>query len=155
MIRRPPRSTLFPYTTLFRSVSLSVRGLARCERRYIAPAVNATRRAAAAGMTILHLLRLAGWWSARNAVWAVEGPEGTPGIDPEEPTAAGIDPDGTTIAAEPEAAGTAEKAGAGVTVGTDPLSRAMDTEPELAAATRPVSVSRLRRISSERISEAC
>src|SRR3712207_7532878 len=24
MIRRPPRSTLFPYTTLFRSVSLSV-----------------------------------------------------------------------------------------------------------------------------------
>src|SRR2546427_13175937 len=26
MIRRPPRSTLFPYTTLFRSVALSVRG---------------------------------------------------------------------------------------------------------------------------------
>src|SRR2546430_9026758 len=26
MIRRPPRSTLFPYTTLFRSVSLGVRG---------------------------------------------------------------------------------------------------------------------------------
>src|SRR3712207_7482619 len=24
MIRRPPRSTLFPYTTLFRSISLSV-----------------------------------------------------------------------------------------------------------------------------------
>src|SRR3989442_5698918 len=27
MIRRPPRSTLFPYTTLFRSKSLSVRQL--------------------------------------------------------------------------------------------------------------------------------
>src|SRR5439155_15411449 len=27
MIRRPPRSTLFPYTTLFRSTSSSVRGL--------------------------------------------------------------------------------------------------------------------------------
>src|SRR2546427_8945435 len=27
MIRRPPRSTLFPYTTLFRSCSISVRGL--------------------------------------------------------------------------------------------------------------------------------
>src|SRR2546422_3378539 len=26
MIRRPPRSTLFPYTTLFRSVLLPVRG---------------------------------------------------------------------------------------------------------------------------------
>src|SRR5256885_8506738 len=26
MIRRPPRSTLFPYTTLFRSVSLEVAG---------------------------------------------------------------------------------------------------------------------------------
>src|SRR2546430_12454163 len=27
MIRRPPRSTLFPYTTLFRSVHVSPRGL--------------------------------------------------------------------------------------------------------------------------------
>src|SRR3712207_7232467 len=27
MIRRPPRSTLFPYTTLFRSAHLIVRGL--------------------------------------------------------------------------------------------------------------------------------
>src|SRR5438132_10521630 len=27
MIRRPPRSTLFPYTTLFRSLTLLVRGL--------------------------------------------------------------------------------------------------------------------------------
>src|SRR3989454_2042502 len=29
MIRRPPRSTLFPYTTLFRSVPLSARGRLR------------------------------------------------------------------------------------------------------------------------------
>src|SRR3712207_8689503 len=28
MIRRPPRSTLFPYTTLFRSVAVSVAALA-------------------------------------------------------------------------------------------------------------------------------
>src|SRR5436309_9852810 len=35
MIRRPPRSTLFPYTTLFRSVRVdhpSGRGLDPCER---------------------------------------------------------------------------------------------------------------------------
>src|SRR5258708_29280964 len=30
MIRRPPRSTLFPYTTLFRSRTASVSTLARC-----------------------------------------------------------------------------------------------------------------------------
>src|SRR2546425_9176395 len=29
MIRRPPRSTLFPYTTLFRSLGLSATALAR------------------------------------------------------------------------------------------------------------------------------
>src|SRR5688572_32703204 len=35
MIRRPPRSTLFPYTTLFRSVFLPTRGssLIRCRSR--------------------------------------------------------------------------------------------------------------------------
>src|SRR2546428_5823181 len=31
MIRRPPRSTLFPYTTLFRSLALLVRGYANHE----------------------------------------------------------------------------------------------------------------------------
>src|SRR5256885_7145268 len=30
MIRRPPRSTLFPYTTLFRSVSRTKPGIASC-----------------------------------------------------------------------------------------------------------------------------
>src|SRR2546425_7929099 len=34
MIRRPPRSTLFPYTTLFRS-KLAARALARSSRRSI------------------------------------------------------------------------------------------------------------------------
>src|SRR2546423_11696553 len=29
MIRRPPRSTLFPYTTLFRSLAAALRGRAR------------------------------------------------------------------------------------------------------------------------------
>src|SRR2546430_5226082 len=30
MIRRPPRSTLFPYTTLFRSVQTNPKVIARC-----------------------------------------------------------------------------------------------------------------------------
>src|SRR5258705_4690462 len=33
MIRRPPRSTLFPYTTLFRSLALLAAGLRQQERR--------------------------------------------------------------------------------------------------------------------------
>src|SRR5204863_9149131 len=36
MIRRPPRSTLFPYTTLFRSLEFGIRSRSRCipnERR--------------------------------------------------------------------------------------------------------------------------
>src|SRR5256885_13074508 len=32
MIRRPPRSTLFPYTTLFRSASLPAHGAGLCGR---------------------------------------------------------------------------------------------------------------------------
>src|SRR3712207_8766121 len=31
MIRRPPRSTLFPYTTLFRSVQLAARRIKLCD----------------------------------------------------------------------------------------------------------------------------
>src|SRR2546430_8736565 len=37
MIRRPPRSTLFPYTTLFRSVSLTVD--AQLNQRPISPLI--------------------------------------------------------------------------------------------------------------------
>src|SRR2546426_8387683 len=45
MIRRPPRSTLFPYTTLFRSVTVAVRALAAVGvnvrlRRQLAPATT-------------------------------------------------------------------------------------------------------------------
>src|SRR5258708_26030038 len=43
MIRRPPRSTLFPYTTLFRSVS--------------APTALAVRVAEACGMTLVAIAR--------------------------------------------------------------------------------------------------
>src|SRR2546425_9598876 len=39
MIRRPPRSTLFPYTTLFRSLHAGLRELERCPKPWIA-AVN-------------------------------------------------------------------------------------------------------------------
>src|SRR3989441_8061735 len=38
MIRRPPRSTLFPYTTLFRSpLRLTPRSVSRCRRLTLAP----------------------------------------------------------------------------------------------------------------------
>src|SRR2546422_7300051 len=36
MIRRPPRSTLFPYTTLFRSVEAQRRAKVRSDRRALA-----------------------------------------------------------------------------------------------------------------------
>src|SRR2546427_7095647 len=39
MIRRPPRSTLFPYTTLFRSYALKVQGEARSSIRRKVPEV--------------------------------------------------------------------------------------------------------------------
>src|SRR2546430_11556118 len=34
MIRRPPRSTLFPYTTLFRSITFEFRGISRRKHRW-------------------------------------------------------------------------------------------------------------------------
>src|SRR5438309_8680213 len=42
MIRRPPRSTLFPYTTLFRSLKLAQR---RLRSRGLAPAVSEALKA--------------------------------------------------------------------------------------------------------------
>src|SRR5260370_8756316 len=53
MIRRPPRSTLFPYTTLFRShvfVAGAAAGI-RCQR--IADPRERTRRAVCAGTVLL------------------------------------------------------------------------------------------------------
>src|SRR2546429_5069648 len=49
MIRRPPRSTLFPYTTLFRSLALTLAIVRRA-------GVRLTREAI--------LLVVAGWWLA-------------------------------------------------------------------------------------------
>src|SRR5260221_6108202 len=49
MIRRPPRSTLFPYTTLFRS--LGTRGNA------LAALVQRTQRVLGAGLALLGMLR--------------------------------------------------------------------------------------------------
>src|SRR3712207_7830067 len=50
MIRRPPRSTLFPYTTLFRSVDVTAGGLAQdrhelalVERRHLADRAEPVR----------------------------------------------------------------------------------------------------------------
>src|SRR2546426_7013723 len=49
MIRRPPRSTLFPYTTLFRSHTLSPElGTRECCRRALAELVRVRRVAGAA-----------------------------------------------------------------------------------------------------------
>src|SRR5256885_7679537 len=45
MIRRPPRSTLFPYTTLFRSDD--------SQRTFRASADNSSRRAGSIGMAML------------------------------------------------------------------------------------------------------
>src|SRR5690348_17386271 len=44
MIRRPPRSTLFPYTTLFRSSSASARARARGARALRPPSSRSRRR---------------------------------------------------------------------------------------------------------------
>src|SRR5258706_9283947 len=39
MIRRPPRSTLFPYTTLFRSLEVAVHGAEAAGQRALVPEV--------------------------------------------------------------------------------------------------------------------
>src|ERR1044071_10286340 len=52
MIRRPPRSTLFPYTTLFRSVADPVQRAARC--RSGQPGRCVYRRGLVDGVAELH-----------------------------------------------------------------------------------------------------
>src|SRR2546422_6097658 len=49
MIRRPPRSTLFPYTTLFRSSCEAVARLAGCDSRQVLPFSTGDHEAAARG----------------------------------------------------------------------------------------------------------
>src|SRR3712207_9259685 len=48
MIRRPPRSTLFPYTTLFRSGEVEVSGAKNAALKFVAAALLAP------GKTVLH-----------------------------------------------------------------------------------------------------
>src|SRR5258708_22191886 len=43
MIRRPPRSTLFPYTTLFRSISLEVASMVFESRRKVNPVTTSEK----------------------------------------------------------------------------------------------------------------
>src|SRR5687768_18004482 len=50
MIRRPPRSTLFPYTTLFRSPAVPSRAVAGADRRH--PGKAARLRALAGGIPV-------------------------------------------------------------------------------------------------------
>src|SRR5438270_8688112 len=47
MIRRPPRSTLFPYTTLFRSIDLAVANAADRRHRFDRGADHEARRGGA------------------------------------------------------------------------------------------------------------
>ena len=89
-------------------------------------------------------------WTAGKVGDKPDGTETEPD-DPEEAGMAGFDPDANATGTEPEggAAGGAE-----ATADGDPFSRAIGIAPELAAGTRPVSVSRLRRSISERMSRA-
>src|SRR3712207_8955022 len=60
MIRRPPRSTLFPYTTLFRSSQPACSGWAMSSQRSLAEAKVAS--AVGSGMRS----RVAGSWNSRS-----------------------------------------------------------------------------------------
>src|SRR2546430_4491816 len=65
MIRRPPRSTLFPYTTLFRSLStISLHLFALRDRTTLGP----TTRAGIAG----NAWNRANHWALRMAAWRSE-----------------------------------------------------------------------------------
>src|SRR2546427_13271813 len=67
MIRRPPRSTLFPYTTLFRSIRSAMgasRG--RLVRQLLIESVALAFLGGAAGL-------LVAYWS-RNALWSFRPP---------------------------------------------------------------------------------
>src|SRR2546430_8746648 len=60
MIRRPPRSTLFPYTTLFRSKDASLSGLTTTRRRSSRRSRSASRNPASESSMVLrgpHILR--------------------------------------------------------------------------------------------------
>src|SRR5205807_7455738 len=53
MIRRPPRSTLFPYTTLFRSLG---RGPRRCRKADLGPSITRLRDRKSTRLNSSHLV---------------------------------------------------------------------------------------------------
>src|SRR3989449_11353323 len=78
MIRRPPRSTLFPYTTLFRSRQLVAGELARV-RQYVAWLLGATR---AYAIKIVNPGGIARWKSggAERNVGGIDDPVGSSSV---------------------------------------------------------------------------
>src|SRR3712207_8536045 len=76
MIRRPPRSTLFPYTTLFRSIAHTLEGIIRSDRWFTIPGVVlilgfGVGAAAIAGLPLLGT----GWIWQSIALFAVSRSE--------------------------------------------------------------------------------
>src|SRR2546423_12050829 len=59
MIRRPPRSTLFPYTTLFRS-----RGYLNGARRSLTKRCSSSEEACAPGLSTTNAFGLSSWFSS-------------------------------------------------------------------------------------------
>src|SRR5256885_7271583 len=66
MIRRPPRSTLFPYTTLFRSIMRNTNSSARASakeathERIVSVAARAIRRSGYGGTGVADIMKEAG-----------------------------------------------------------------------------------------------
>src|SRR3712207_8067639 len=57
MIRRPPRSTLFPYTTLFRSRRSTLRSSSHAEREGVSRWARGDREHSDSSRTMLHCFR--------------------------------------------------------------------------------------------------
>src|SRR5258708_17297215 len=70
MIRRPPRSTLFPYTTLFRSRPTPARGLHRPRRRQGLRSEALRRRMRSIGGTMKRISL--DWWAVLVALRSEE-----------------------------------------------------------------------------------
>src|SRR5256886_6246950 len=139
MIRRPPRSTLFPYTTLFRSaapwlrdgdvVVVTSKVLSKCEGRLVpAPqdpdARDALRRKLVDAESVRVLARKGRTLITENALGIVQAASGVDGsnIGTDELALLPVDPDGTAASLR---AGLRESLG--VTVGvvvTDTMGRA-------------------------------
>src|SRR3712207_8333439 len=77
MIRRPPRSTLFPYTTLFRSRPEVARHHARCRSLYLGCAAERPQRIAELQQERLKLLAFAKGRLGRSVFEQVRSEEHT------------------------------------------------------------------------------